>query len=55
MEDNKIYFSYTDYCYIDSEGNDLNQYRKCPKKYHILECYLEIQLAALLLCIIEKQ
>lgn len=32
MEDNKIYFSYTDYCYIDSEGNDLNQYRKCPKK-----------------------
>ena len=25
MEDNKIYFSYTDYCYIDSEGNDLKR------------------------------
>lgn len=32
MEDNDIYFSYTDYSYIDSEGNNLNQYRKCPKK-----------------------
>lgn len=32
MEDNNIYFSYTDYCYIDNDGNDLKQYRKCPKK-----------------------
>lgn len=32
METNKIYFSYTDYSYIDEDGNDLNMYRKCPKK-----------------------
>lgn len=32
MEDNNIYFSYTDYSYIDCIGNDLNKYRKCPKK-----------------------
>ena len=32
MEDNNIYFSYTDYCYIDNDGNDLNRYRKCPPK-----------------------
>ncbi len=36
MEDNNIYFSYTDYSYIDCIGNDLNKYRKCPNKVSYL-------------------
>ncbi len=32
MEDNNVYFSYTDYSYIDENGNDMGIYRKCPKK-----------------------
>lgn len=36
MEENKIYFSYTDYSYIDEKGNNMGIYRKCPRKmsYH---------------------
>ena len=32
MEENNIYFSYTDYSYIDKDDNDMGIYRKCPKK-----------------------
>ena len=32
MENNNIYFSYTDYSYIDESGNDMGIYRKCPRK-----------------------
>ena len=32
MEDNDIYFSYTDYSYIDEQGNDMGIYRKCLRK-----------------------
>ena len=32
MKKNNIYFSYTDYSYIDENGNSLGIYRKCPKK-----------------------
>ena len=32
MEKNNIYFSYTDYSYIDEFDNDMKKYRKCPKK-----------------------
>ena len=32
MEKNNIYFSYTDYSYIDSKGKSLEKYRKCPRK-----------------------
>ncbi len=31
MEDNKYYFTYTDYEYMDNEGNKLNMKRVCPK------------------------
>ena len=36
MQDNDYAFSYTDYEYIDDDGNKLNILRKCPKKmtYH---------------------
>ena len=32
MEDNNVYFSYTDYSYIDENDNDMGFYRKCPRK-----------------------
>lgn len=32
MEDNNYYFTYTDYEYIDFDGNKIGEYRKCPSK-----------------------
>lgn len=32
MEENNIYFSYTDYSYIDKDDMNMGIYRKCPKK-----------------------
>ena len=36
MEDNNIYFSYTDYEYIDEKSKRLNRMRKCPFKMSYL-------------------
>lgn len=40
MEDNNIYFSYTDYEYMDEKSKRLNRMRKCPFKMSYLRMLL---------------
>lgn len=40
MQDSNISFSYTDYCYIDANGNELGIVRRCPKKMSYLRMLL---------------
>lgn len=47
MEENDIYFSYTDYEYIDKNGKRVEKYRKCPSKVSYFKILLGCSIGCL--------